>query len=143
MHYRFPSGQKNCSCFCSWRHTAAPQATERTQLCIAQSSSVLDGLQWRRISWYLRRTVCTVFHYSQRKDARPLSTQLHATKPNEILHFDLQYIGWLGNGKHQYILLLEDDLSGYQWLFPCRTAGAAAIFDALMRWFAVFRVVLL
>jgi hypothetical protein len=27
------------------------------------------------------------------KVRRPLGTQLHATKPNEILHFDFLYIG--------------------------------------------------
>jgi hypothetical protein len=41
------------------------------------------------------------------------------------------------------LLLLKDDLSGYLWLVPCRTADAAAAVDALMRWFAVFDVVLL
>jgi hypothetical protein len=41
------------------------------------------------------------------------------------------------------LLLLKDDLSGYLWLVPCRTADAAATVDALMRWFAVFGVVLL
>jgi IS30 family transposase len=70
-------------------------------------------------------------------------TQLNATKPNEILHFDFLYIGSSRDGKYQYLLLLKDDLSGYLWLVPCRTADAAATFDALMRWFAVFGVVLL
>jgi hypothetical protein len=48
-----------------------------------------------------------------------LGTQLHATKPNEILHFDFLYIGLSRNGKYQYLLLLKDDLSGYLWLVPC------------------------
>jgi hypothetical protein len=74
---------------------------------------------------------------------RPLGTQLHATKPNEILHFDFLYIGLTRDGKYQYLLLLKDDLSGYLWLVPCRTADAEATVDALMRWFAVFGVVLL
>jgi Integrase core domain/Integrase zinc binding domain len=77
------------------------------------------------------------------KVPRPLGTQLHATKPNEILHFDCLYIGLSRDGKHQYLLLLKDDLSGYLWLVPCRTADAADTVDALMRWFAVFGVVLL
>jgi transposase InsO family protein len=77
------------------------------------------------------------------KVPRPLGTQLHATKPNEILHFDFLYIGLSRDGKYQYLLLLKDDLSGYLWLVPCRTADAAATVDALMRWFAVFGVVLL
>jgi Integrase core domain len=77
------------------------------------------------------------------KVPRPLGTQLHATKLNEILHFDLLYIRLSRDGKYQYLLLLKDDLSGYLWLVPCRTADAAATVDALMRWFAVFGVVLL
>jgi hypothetical protein len=77
------------------------------------------------------------------KVPRPLGTQLHATKPNEILHFGFLYIGLSRDGKYQYLLLLKDDLSRHQWLVPCRTAHAAATVDALMRWFAVFGVVLL
>jgi Integrase zinc binding domain len=41
------------------------------------------------------------------KVPRPLSTQLHATKPNEILHFDFLYIGLSRDGKYQYLLLLR------------------------------------
>jgi hypothetical protein len=77
------------------------------------------------------------------KVPRPLGTQLHATKPNEILLFDFLYIGMSRDEKYQYLLLFKDDLSGYLWLVPCRTADAAATVDALMRWFAVFGVVLL
>jgi transposase InsO family protein len=77
------------------------------------------------------------------KVPRPLGTQLLATKPNEILHFDFLYIELSRDGKYQYLLLLKDDLSRYLWLVLCRTADAAANVDALMRWFAVFGVVLL
>jgi Integrase zinc binding domain len=77
------------------------------------------------------------------KVPRPLGTQLHASKPNENLHFDFLYIGLSRDGKYQYLLLLKDDLSGYLWLLPFRTADAAATVDALMRWFAMFGVVLI
>jgi hypothetical protein len=77
------------------------------------------------------------------KVPRALGTQLHATKPNEILHFDFLYIGLSNDGKYQYLLLLKDYLSGYLWLVACRTADSAATVDKLMRRFAVFGVVLL
>jgi hypothetical protein len=77
------------------------------------------------------------------KVPRPLGTQLHAAKPNEILQIDFLYIGLSRDGKYLYILLLKNDLSGYLWLVPCRIANAAATVDALTRWFAVFVVVLL
>jgi hypothetical protein len=72
-----------------------------------------------------------------------LNTQLHATKPNEILHFNFLFIGLSRDGKYQYLLLIKDDLSGELWLVPSGTAETVATFDALMRWFAVFGVVLL
>jgi hypothetical protein len=80
---------------------------------------------------------------SEDKVPRPLATQLYVTKPSEILHFDFLYFGLSRDGKYQYILLLQDDLIGNQWIVPCRTADAAATVDALMRLFAMFDVVLL
>jgi Integrase zinc binding domain len=50
------------------------------------------------------------------KVPRPLGTQLHATKPNEILHIDFLYIGLSRDGKYQYLLLLKDDFSGYRMI---------------------------
>jgi hypothetical protein len=67
------------------------------------------------------------------KVPRPLGTQINAIKPNEILHLDFLYIGLSRDGKYQFLLLLKDDLSGYLWLVPCRTADAVATVDALMR----------
>jgi Integrase core domain len=145
MRYVFPSVQSSCSYDCAWRSTASLQDTERTKRCLAQSRSMWRGQRWPRISWSLCRTVC--LHYvatiSGDKVPLPLGTQLHATKPNEILHFDFLYIGLSTDWKHQYLLLFKDDLSGYLWLVPCRTADATATVDALMRWFAVFDVVLI
>jgi hypothetical protein len=79
------------------------------------------------------------------KVPRPLGMQLHKTKTkaNEILHFDFLYIRLSRDGKCQYLLFLKDDLSGYLWLVPCRTADATATVDALMRWFSLFGFVLL
>jgi hypothetical protein len=77
------------------------------------------------------------------KVLRLLRAHLHATKPNEIMHFYFLYMGLSRNEKHQNILHSKDVLSGYLWLVPCRTADAATTFDAIMRCFAVFSVVLL
>jgi hypothetical protein len=40
-----------------------------------------------------------------------------------------------------YLLLLKDDLSGYIWLIPCKTADSVTTVDALMNWFATFGIV--
>jgi hypothetical protein len=70
--------------------------------------------------------------YSWRQSPTPAGSQLHATKPNEILHFDFLYIELSRDGKYQYLLLLKDELSRCLWLVPCRAADTAATVDALM-----------
>jgi hypothetical protein len=45
------------------------------------------------------------------KVPRPPGTQLHAIKPNEVLHFDCLYIGLSRDGNCQYLLLHKDELS--------------------------------
>jgi Integrase core domain/Integrase zinc binding domain len=79
---------------------------------------------------------------SGEKISRPLGTQIHATRPNKIMHFDLLYMGQSKRNKYKYLLLLKDDLSGYLWLVPCKAAGAAETVDALIHCFATFGVVL-
>ena len=50
---------------------------------------------------------------------RPLGYSIHASKPNEVLHFDFCYIG-KGSGDLTYVLILKDDLSSYVRLYPMR-----------------------
>jgi hypothetical protein len=113
----------------------------------ATLGAIKEYVAWTTMAKYFKVFVQNCLHcvatIPEDKVPRPLGTQLHATKPNEILHFDFLYIKFSRNGKYQYLLLLKDDLSGYLWLVPCRTDDAAATVDALMRWFAVFGVLLL
>jgi hypothetical protein len=70
---------------------------------------------------------------------RPFGQALHASLPNEIIHFDFLYMGPSKAG-YKYLLLIKDDLSGYLWLVPCLAADAATTIDALMKWFSSFGV---
>jgi Integrase core domain/Integrase zinc binding domain len=70
---------------------------------------------------------------------RPLGEALHATRPNEVIHFDFLYLGPSDVGL-KYFLLIKDDLSGYVWLIPSQAADAATVVDALLSWFAAFGV---
>lgn len=49
------------------------------------------------------------------KVPRPLSSTLHADKPNGVLHFDYIFLGD-STEQRKYALVLKDDLSGYCWL---------------------------
>jgi Integrase zinc binding domain len=70
---------------------------------------------------------------------RPYGQALHASKPNEVIHFDFLFMGPSLAG-YKYLLLIKDDLSGYLWLVPSAAADAAATVDALTLWFAAFGV---
>jgi hypothetical protein len=122
---------------CSTRH----RAYEET-LCAIKEYVVWTAMA-KDVKVFVQNCLHCVATVPGDKVPRPLGTQIHATKPNEILHFDFLYIGLSRDGKYQYLLLFKDDLSGYGWLEPCLTADPAATVDALMRWLAVFNVVLL
>ena len=68
---------------------------------------------------------------------RPLGEALHASKPNELIHFDYCYI-MPGEDGFCYVLIIKDDFSGYLWLIAAETTDADTIASALMRWFASF-----
>ena len=58
-----------------------------------------------------------------------LRSQLHAKKPNDILHFDFLYVE-----DKEYLLVVKDDLSGFVELFPCEHADHFAVADSLLQW---------
>jgi len=72
---------------------------------------------------------------------RPLGHAIHASKPNELLHFDYCYIGRSSSGP-TYVLILKDDFSSYVWLKPCTAANAETTAMCLMEWFSTFGTVI-
>lgn len=74
---------------------------------------------------------------SGNKMSRPLSTTLHATKPNEVIHFDYLFLGD-GDEDHKYVLVDKDDLSGYCWLEPSTSEDSEHTSDVLARWNRIF-----
>jgi Integrase zinc binding domain len=105
--------------------------------CEATLGAIKKYVAWTTMAKGVKVFVQNCFHcvatIPGHRMPRLPGTQLHATKPNEILHFDFLYIGLSRDRKYQYLLLLKDDLRGYLWLVPCLTADAAATVDALMR----------
>lgn len=71
---------------------------------------------------------------------RPLAHTLHASQPNDLIHFDFCYI-MKGVNDLKYILILKDDFSGYVWLIPSCDADSPSVCVALTKWFSAFGVV--
>jgi transposase InsO family protein len=64
---------------------------------------------------------------------------LHATKPNEVIHFDYLYID-LSVDDVKYVLIVKDDYSNYVWLKQYKNADAYSTAAVLIEWFAAFNV---
>lgn len=68
---------------------------------------------------------------------RPLSQTLHATKPNDVLHFDYLFLG-KSTADDKYVFVLKDDFSGYAWVTPTSNATAEHAAETLARWQRTF-----
>ena len=67
---------------------------------------------------------------------------LHGTIPNEVIHFDLLYMGHGFDGL-KYIPVIRDDISSYLRLIPTGKADAEAAAARLARWIRVFTIVII
>ena len=106
--------------------------------------NTLDGYCWwssmkEDVKSFVKHCLLCVSTTGGLRVPRPYGHALHATKPNEILHFDYLYIG-AGDRRQKYVLILKDDLSGYVWLEPSAVADATTAADTLMSWFSRFGV---
>ncbi|KAH9110516.1 hypothetical protein AeMF1_014698, partial [Aphanomyces euteiches] len=72
---------------------------------------------------------------------RPLGTQLHATRPSELLHFDYLTLPVDRATGHKYGHVLKDDASGYCMLQPFEVATAVNCASSLCHWFSLFGTV--
>ena len=109
------------------------------------ADSTLNALS-ERFTWtdlrddirtFVSSCLLCVLAKSGNKIPRPLSTTLHATKPNEVIHFDYLFLGDSENDK-KYVFVIKDDLSGYCWLEPNVSADAEHAAEVLARWNRVF-----
>jgi hypothetical protein len=79
----------------------------------------------------LCRTIALCRYYSWRQSASPAgyaATRIQSQRDPALRDIELSR-----DGQYRYLLLLKDDLSGYLWLVPCRTADSSATIDVLMR----------
>ena len=74
---------------------------------------------------------------------RPLGEQLHAVRPNEVLHYDYLKIGKPSDASvhnYEYVLVLKDDFSGFVELIPCVSPDHFNVADAMIGWYKRFGV---
>lgn len=106
-------------------------------------TAIQDHYYWKGMSKDVKVFVGSCFHCIASAPGettpRPLGEALHATKPNEVIHFDYLYMGPSVDDA-KYVLIVKDDYSNYVWLKQCKNADADSTAAVLIEWFAAFGV---
>jgi hypothetical protein len=72
---------------------------------------------------------------------RPRGEALHASNPNEVIHFEYLYMGPSFDDA-KYVMIVTDDYSNKIWLKQCKNADADSAAAVLIEWFAAFGMAL-
>ena len=105
--------------------------------------NVKKYFQWTQMAQDVKTFCRTCLHCTVNQNEvipRPLAETLHASKPNQVLHYDFLYIGKM-DPENIYVLVLKDDFSNFVELIPCKKADHFAVVDALLDWYKRFGVV--
>jgi Integrase core domain/Integrase zinc binding domain len=106
-------------------------------------TGIQDHYYWKGMSKDVKIFVGSCFHCIASAPGettpRPRGEAMHATKPNEIIHFDYVYMGKSVDDA-EYVLIVKDDFSNYVWLKQCKHADADSTVAVLIEWFAAFGV---
>jgi hypothetical protein len=106
-------------------------------------SVIKDHYYWKGMSKVITVFVGSCFHCSTSAPGettpRPMREALHASKPNEVIHFDYLYMGPSFDDV-KYVLIVKEDYNNYAWLKQCKNADPYSTAAVLIEWFAAFGV---
>ncbi|ETV66293.1 hypothetical protein H257_17196 [Aphanomyces astaci] len=104
----------------------------------ATTLSVSEVFEWTTLKTNVKNFVTAFLHcmvVDVESVPRPWGEALHATKPNELIHFDWVSFPEAADGL-KHVLVIKDDMSGFVRFHASATATAAAF----MEWFGLFGV---
>lgn len=109
----------------------------------SESNSALLGgaVRWKGIAEGVKDFVANcrlcVLSSSGSKVPTPLATTLHATKSNNVIHFDYLFFG-KGLDDHKYASVVKDNFSSYCWISPIVSASSEHSEKTLAHWQQIF-----
>ncbi|KAF0707228.1 hypothetical protein AaE_013713 [Aphanomyces astaci] len=109
----------------------------------ATTESVSEVFEWTTLKTDVKNFVTACLHcmvVDGESIPRPWGEALHATKPNELIHFDWVSFPEATDGLKN-VLVIKDAMSGFVRLHASATATAVETAAALMEWFGLFGVV--
>lgn len=98
---------------------------------------------WKGMEKDIQRFCSRCYHClisSSRTVARPLGSQLHASEPDRILHFDYLQLPAETVFGFNYLLVLKDDFTGMVELFPSTSCDAIHVANSMTEWFSRHRI---
>lgn len=83
---------------------------------------IAESYWWMDVNRYVRESTQSCIHCiisrTGERIPRPISTVLHGTRSDEVVHVDFLYMGTAGGCDLKYELLIKDYISSYSWLHP-------------------------
>ncbi|GMF44236.1 unnamed protein product [Phytophthora fragariaefolia] len=108
------------------------------------ASAISAWCWWAKHREYVSRFVKSCIHCiatGDGREPRPYGPAIHATAPNEVLHFDYLTLPEDEDSGHQYVLVLMDDFSGFVELWATANPDTSSCAAALQAWFNGYGVV--
>ena len=109
----------------------------------ATLQAICEAFHWEEMQQDIKHFVGRCLHCAATSGTlpqpRPLGQQVHADRPNEVLHWDFVRLSEAYNGQ-LYALVVKDDASKYVKLYPTAEATAEVVAECLMDWFATFGI---
>ncbi|GMG14688.1 unnamed protein product [Phytophthora fragariaefolia] len=108
------------------------------------AAAVAAWCWWPRLVDEVTQFVRSCIHCVATRDGReprPYGAAIHATKPNEVLHFDYLTLPEDEDSKNKYVLVVKDDFSGFVELYPAAEPDARTCATSLLQWFYRYGVV--
>ena len=101
---------------------------------------------WPKMNEDVKKFVQDCLHCEVNKGVvipRQLGSALHATKRNDILHYDFLFMDkskLSGTDGFTYVLVIQDDFSMFRELIPAKSADHRAVVTGLLNWFSRYGI---
>ncbi|GMF18554.1 unnamed protein product [Phytophthora fragariaefolia] len=121
----------------------AQKTTEQPDLR-ATPAAIRDWCWWPSLADDVSRFVRSCIHCvatRNGREPRPYGPAIHATKPNEVIHFDYLTLPEDEDSHNKYVLVVKDDFSSFTELYPAADPDASTCADALLQWFYRYGIV--
>ncbi|GMG18102.1 unnamed protein product [Phytophthora fragariaefolia] len=110
----------------------------------ATAAAIRDWCWWPSLADDVSRFVLSCIHCvatRNGREPRPYGPAIHATKLNDVIHFDYLTLPEDEASHNKYVLVVKDDFSSFTELYSAADPDVGTCADALLQWFYRYGIV--